>query len=317
MRPFFFLSLGMTALFACQAPSSDVNQSKKEQSAATLVGNKPSRPTRDLDKYWSQGKAEINRYALQQSRYRDQHPGEVVMLFVKEDFLTDKQVKNEQYTNPNSVPILKSNSMRTFNTGIYTYDVMTSVFTPYFNPGSPRTIKISHSSQDWCGQTYTQVNDTPDGYQVTLHSYFEQEADAVTNIDHALLEDEIFCKLRIDPATLPLGKIKAIPSLTYFRFMHVPIEVREAEATLSAYKGDTFSGQNLKVYRLQYAADHVFEIVFQSQSPFLIEGWKEFFPGRDGKPSETIAKRTHTLLDNYWAHNNRSDAGLRGELGLE
>jgi len=58
-----------------------------------------------LDDYWYQGKAEISSYQLEQARYSDVHPGEAVLVFVTEDFLTDKQVKNDNYTNKNSALI--------------------------------------------------------------------------------------------------------------------------------------------------------------------------------------------------------------------
>ena len=48
-----------------------------------------------LDEYWYQGKAEISRFELQQSRYGEVHQGDAVMIFVTEDFRTDIQVKLE------------------------------------------------------------------------------------------------------------------------------------------------------------------------------------------------------------------------------
>ena len=52
------------------------------------------------------------------------------MIFVTEDFLTEKQVKNDHYKNPKSVSILKNNQISKFPTGIYDYSIMKSVFTP-------------------------------------------------------------------------------------------------------------------------------------------------------------------------------------------
>ena len=47
--------------------------------------------------YWTQGKAEVNVYELSQNRYKENHSGNVVSIFVTEDFLTEKQVKNEYW----------------------------------------------------------------------------------------------------------------------------------------------------------------------------------------------------------------------------
>ena len=82
------------------------------------------------NKYWTQGKAEVNVYELSQNRYNNNHPGHIISVFVTEDFLTEKQVKNEYYQDPNSTWILKNIQLRKFNTGVYDYSLFTSVFTP-------------------------------------------------------------------------------------------------------------------------------------------------------------------------------------------
>ncbi|HEY0111342.1 MAG TPA: hypothetical protein VGB67_17005, partial [Fibrella sp.] len=45
--------------------------------------------------YWFGGKAELNTYRLDQAQYGASHPGEAVLVFVTEDFRTDKHVKSE------------------------------------------------------------------------------------------------------------------------------------------------------------------------------------------------------------------------------
>ena len=111
-----------------------------------------------LGSYWYQGKAELTSYELDQARYRDNHPGEVVLIQVTEDFLTDKQVKNDHYKNPNSIPILKTNLMKKFTTGLYDYSIMNSVFTSVDPAYGIKTLKTTFSSQDWCGQSFLQAN---------------------------------------------------------------------------------------------------------------------------------------------------------------
>ena len=77
--------------------------------------------------YWTQGKAEVNVYELSQNRYKDNHPGQLVSVFVTEDFLTDKQVKNETYTNPKSTWTFKNIQLRKFTTGIYDYSLFSRI----------------------------------------------------------------------------------------------------------------------------------------------------------------------------------------------
>ena len=70
--------------------------------------------------YWYQGEAELNRYDLKQFRYGEMRGGDAVLIFVTEDFLTDKQVKYEYGPKPESAAtVLKMNATRKFITGIY------------------------------------------------------------------------------------------------------------------------------------------------------------------------------------------------------
>ncbi len=81
-----------------------------------------------FDSYWYQGKAELTRYALRQARYGETHDGEVVLIFVTEDFLPKLQVKHEAGDAADAISVLKLNAYRRFYTGIYPYTVMTSSF---------------------------------------------------------------------------------------------------------------------------------------------------------------------------------------------
>jgi hypothetical protein len=39
----------------------------------------------------------------------------------------------------------------------------------------PLPLKISSSTQEWCGHVYTQMNLNENGYRVRMHSYFEKD----------------------------------------------------------------------------------------------------------------------------------------------
>ncbi|NJN50400.1 MAG: hypothetical protein HC798_04855 [Polaribacter sp.] len=58
--------------------------------------------------YFKKGKAEVSIYKLEQNRYQEIHPGKLVSIFVTEDFLIDKQVKNETYQSKILTWILKN-----------------------------------------------------------------------------------------------------------------------------------------------------------------------------------------------------------------
>lgn len=273
-----------------------------------------------LDPYWYQGLGEINVYNLQQNRYKDIYDGQVVLIFVTEDFLTDKQVKNEQGKKNHSASVLKLNAINRFTTGIYDYSLMTSVFTPVQTSKWPATMKVTNTGQDWCGQVYSQVNLNKNGeYRQILHSYFEKEGDQENTSTADLLEDEIFNRIRMGWENLPEGKNNIIPSMNFLRLKHQPYAAYSATLSLSDYTGTEIkSDEPLKVYRIEYPEfDRVLDIVFQAKSPYIIEGWKDSYPSVfDQKIRSSIAIRQKTILDNYWSHHSPQDAKMRENLGL-
>jgi hypothetical protein len=302
-----------------QAPK-DISTNQSDNVKAVSTSFNASKESTGLSKYWYQGKAELNRYELQQNRYGDLHPGEAVVIFVTEDFLTDRQVKNDNYSNPNSTPILKMNMLRRFTTGLYDYSIMSSVFTPTKVEEWPQTLKVTTSSQDWCGHSFMQINYQPkeQAYQQTLRSYFESEGDRVDNIDYAILEDELMNRLRMDPNTLPTGTFQIIPSTTVLRLRHLPFAAVIGEGEIKDYEGADFDGDNLKVYIVQFPGmNRTLEIIYQNELPYIIEGWTDTYPSMfDRKARTTIAKRKETILSPYWQKNNPEDEALRDDLGL-
>lgn len=288
------------------------------QEAATETVAAPASPAVPLADYWHQGQAELNRYQLEQNRYGGLHAGEVVLVFVKEDFLTDLQVKNDRYRNPNSTPVLKTNQLRRFTTGIYDYSIMTSVFTPVRTDTLPRTLKVTMSSQEWCGQVWTQLNLQGNQYRSQLRSYFEGEGDREEMLPAVLLEDEIFNRIRLDYRSLPVGLQSVIPAQFYARLMHRPQQAEQAELSLNDYRGDVFSGQDLKEYTVYYPGlDRRLQIVFSARAPYLIEGWTDTYPSAfDRQARTTTARRQATILDDYWNHNSPADTLRRQPLGL-
>ncbi len=315
--PFLALLLILLALLGCEQPNTaekavalaSLNEAKEAAEASSFSGT--------LSDYWYQGKAEVNTYDLEQSRYGELHPGEVVLIFVTEDFLTDKQVKNDTYRSKASAPIFKTNKLSRFTTGLYDYSMMVSVFTPTQTDRLPHTLKVTNSVQDWCGQTYSQLNHTSgQNWKTQMRSYFEQEGDQEGSVVATWLEDELMNRLRIDPAGLPLGEQRVLPSLGYLALVHQPFEAVVATTSLAAYSGSTFSGTNLQVYRLAYpSAERVLEIVFEAQAPYRIVGWTDTYPSR-GKQLRSTAKLRKSELLPYWEMNAASMATQRPSFGL-
>ena len=258
--------------------------------------------------HWYQGKAEISRYELSQARYGQTHSGDAVLIFVTEDFLPKKQVKADgPRSRTGAWPILKMNFTKKFKTGIYPYSIMTSVFSPVDLANRPHTLKTSTTVQEWCGHTFLQLNLNDDRYRVRGYSYFQSEGDEDFTLDRAWLEDEFWTRIRLDPASLPTGKIQVIPGAEQHRLRHRPLKVEEATATLAD------AGNGLRRFDLEYAKEgRKLSITYQSEFPHRIEGWTETHSGRT-----TTARRTHTEMLPYWSRNGNADRALRKKLGLD
>ena len=260
----------------------------------------------EFKSYWYNGQAEISSYQLSQERYGELRGGKAVLIYVTEDFLPEKQVKADNYSLSNT-PVLKLNSTKKFNTGIYPYSIMESCFYPVSQES--HALKVSASLQEWCGHVYAQLNNRA-SFEVTSHSYFENEADEQFTIDKVHLENEIWNRIRINPAQLPLGEIQMVPSLEYSRLRHRSIKAYDAIA--SAEEG---------AYTIIYPElDRKLSIYFNPKFPFTIEGWKESNPvgyGNTRQHMTTTATRLKSLKTAYWSKNSNSDQALRDKLMLD
>jgi len=259
-------------------------------------------PVRD---FWFSG-AEINRYALDQSRYGGNHPGHAEFIFVTEPFLLDEQVKHERGSGERTA-VLKLNALRTFNTGIYSYRTMTSTFKPVDLDEHPHALKSTTSVQDWCGQVFQQINRRDDGWRLRLFSYFQGEGDRDQSLPDAWLEDELWLLVRLDPSRLPEGAFKAIPGALASRFAHRPLQAEAAE-------GKLFVDSGTSLYALRYPElDRRLEIEFDTDFPHIIRAWKEISP--QGTTAAVLEDRIMNSL--YWEENRPSDRSKRKALGLE
>ena len=263
----------------------------------------------ELGEYWYQGEAEISTYRLRQARYGELRDGQAVLIQVTEDFLTDKQVKNDAYENPNSTPVLKTNLFKRFATGIYDYSLMTSVFTPTDGRSQPRTLKVTTSSQDWCGQSYTQLNARDRGdYRMQLRSYFEREGDQEQTLQADFLEDEVFNRIRIG-GELPAGSFQVIPSTGYLLLTHQAYRAHRAEVRLEL---EEVTNRYVITYpELQREV----VVTYDTAPPYVIRQWTDTYPDR-GELLTTTATLDRQTTEAYWTRNAEADAPLRTELGL-
>ncbi len=265
--------------------------------------------TDEFRSYWHAGKAEVNSYNLQQSRYGEQRQGKAVLIFVTEDLSKKLQVKLDDPSTRNKINVLKLNFTKKFVTGIYPYSLMLSVFTPTNREKEPSSLKASMSSQEWCGQVYAQMNLRGNRYVVKSHSYFEQEADDQFSVRQALLEDELWNVIRLDHEHLPEGEIDVIPGLFYTRLNHTDLRIRPAV-------GEKSETDSAFIYLLNFPEEERrLAIEFEKTFPYRILAWKETWKER-GKAMETTARLDRTLFTDYWTKNGNEFLYLRDSLNL-
>lgn len=258
--------------------------------------------------YWFDGRAEINQYRLRQARYGEYHEGLSTLIFVTEDFLIHKHVKYEGHdTAALRGTVLKLNMTRNFQTGVYPYSLMASVFSSLNYEKNPHAFKITTSAQDWCGQSYLQFNTINNKTSYQLRSYFENESDQNGQFSSVWQEDELFNYIRFAPHKLPKGAIRLLPASFYLRLAHLPVVSQLANATLSTV-GDSIH------YTISYTSiERIVRFKFEKNFPYRILAWEETYNER-GKSMKTEATLEKSIRLDYWNKNKPKDSLLLQQI---
>lgn len=263
--------------------------------------------------HWGDGRAEVNGYALTQPRYGEDRRGEAVLIFVTEDFDASRAVKSDG-GGPGTYPALKLNEARDFQTGIYDYNAMTSVFVPLdgrLPAGVPA--KVSFSMQEWCGHVWDQVVVGPDGGQRVLHSYFEDEGEqqaALDLPDGAAFADALPIVVRgLVGGPIAPGPMTLAPRLLDLRLHHAPLRwqdasIRVEEEGEQVVPAGTFATRTVEVrVGADWTRFHV-----ERAAPHRLVGWER----SDGER----AALTGSVRQAYWEQSREGSEALRAELGL-
>jgi hypothetical protein len=268
--------------------------------------------TDEFKSYWYSGKAEVAAYNLDQARYGENHTGKAVLIFVKEDFSKKKHVKldDPNQAGRDKVSVLKMNFTKKFVTGIYPYSMMLSVFTPVDQDEFSHTLKVTMSSQEWCGHVYSQLNRNANHYAGKSYSYFEHEGDHEFSVKQVLLEDEVWNLIRLTPESLPEGRVEIIPGLFFTRLKHA--DLKSSVATATKETKETFT-----VYTLSFEdLKRKISIQYQNKFPHQITGWTEDFEDFNGNVMRTSATLDRALYIDYWNKNKKEFRHLRDSLNL-
>jgi hypothetical protein len=199
--------------------------------------------TADFWKIWGDGQAEIASYDLTEPHYGQPRQGVAIAIWVSETFSNSARVKADPGKHPKSdeFGVMKLNLVKDFQTGVYDYNDMTSVFVasqPVNGRGAGYTTKIAFSSQEWCGNVFHQVLFDPTKLRSMRHSYFDGEGDANLELPYpanGISEDALpFWARGMAEPTLAPGESKTVDALTslqWVRDRHVDASWTKAELT--------------------------------------------------------------------------------------
>ncbi len=262
--------------------------------------------TQDFKNYWFKGVAEVSSFELTQRRYGSLRKGKAVSIFVTEDFLKNEQVKTD-FKSDKSTIVLKHNLLKNFVTGIYPYAIMNSTFTPL---KTALPIKSTLSIQEWCGQSYTQLNHK-ENFLITSHTYFEGKSDREFTISPTYTEESIFNLIRLSPSKLPLGNIKIIPSLESYHLLKIQLQPNDAEGELQK-KTDSTSQYSVNIPKL----NRKWKVEFFTSAPYQIIGWEKVKVHDNKEILLEKATQLKTLQIPYWNLNKVGDEKYRNILKL-
>jgi hypothetical protein len=194
--------------------------------------------------------------------------------------------------------------------------MMTSTFSPVNQEMVVQPLKSTTSAQEWCGHSWLQLNQKDKKFNIRSYSYFESEADLEKTISPELIEDAIWGILRQNPNLIETGEYSIFPSSHYLRFAHKELKPYRAIVSKEAYAKEDMPGSELAAIKLIYPAlERELKIIYESEFPYRIAGWKET-RNSGGKKMQTTATKKSELKSAYWGQNSNSDAYLRDSLKL-
>ena len=195
---------------------------------------------------------------------------------------------------------------------------MTSTFNPVQLNKLSLPLKISTSSQDWCGHSWMQLNRNSKGFNLNSLSYFQSEGDQESEIDEVLMEDGLWVQIRMDPSLIPLGEQEVFPGSQYLRFSHQAARAYKAIIKLEEVDSTTTDELKFNHLILEYPElERSLKIVFDAEFPYEIYGWEEQRKSGFGNQAKTLvtkASKKAQMLAPYWSQNGTDDTYLRDLL---
>jgi hypothetical protein len=265
---FLALCITLAVVYAFAKKATIFQQETKPKVETILPVNQETNKT--FTDYWKNGKTEIIKYELKEDS-----------ISVGEGSLSFNIDYVEGINKTDSIQVLHSDFMGKIQKENYDYSAMTSAYLPLNLTLRPHAMKVINSVQEQTGNSFLELSQIPKSYEIVAKNTFKEKTKEHYILERKNLEDELWTKIRMNPNDLPTGDIEIIPSFAYWQSVRKSPNIYEAKAELKAYVGTEFTGKKLKIYTLDYPdLKRNLSIVFESDFPFEIVGWKRVSDGK-------------------------------------
>ena len=275
--------------------------------------------------HWHDGHAELSGYRLTVTRYGQPRVGRAVAIYVTEPFSRSGLVKAD---NPSRNPddtfdVMKLNLVRDFQTGVYDYNTMVSVFTRSsdFVP-----VKITFTSAEWCGHVYEELRWLAPNITHQLSSYFEGETTTgrLKTKPGGVTEDGLMVLLRgLRGEYLASGQAKIVPFLPgsfYRRLNHQPIGWTSAkiEHLAQPQRVEIPAGVfNVTVYVVTVEDGRQGRFEIELPYPHRVVRWSWGATAAGGAEASETGELTGSTRLKYWQLKNNGHESYLAQLGFE
>lgn len=149
-----------------------------------------------MDVLWEDGQAEVAHYQAEREIYGKVRSFDYAFITVKEEFNEAFNVKTDDYNRSDLFSVMKVNKFARIETDNYPYHYLTSLF--YKREQPEQLYKMTHTGQEWCGNTFKQFTLNPSGYSYNFNSYFDGSGHGETSLSGTdmLWEDQLSYLLR-------------------------------------------------------------------------------------------------------------------------
>jgi hypothetical protein len=270
---------------------------------------------------WYDGQAEVDGYRWKGTRYGELRTGEAVAIFVTEPMGAQSHVKVDRPDDYRGevLPVLKLNLVRDFQTGLYDYNTMSSVFV---DVDDLRPLKATFSSAEWCGQVYEELDVRPQGVALDVRSYFQGESvqKSLAAKPDGIVGDQLFIWLRgLRGHALAPGETRTLPYLSDAferRLRHGEASwgeltlAREGAVANATVAAGTFSALT---YRLKASDGRSGAVQIEDAYPHKLLRWS----WSRGDELLDSGELTGSRRMKYWERHAEGEEALRRELGLD